>query len=397
MIDPTRPLPGASNIGKDSIYNIEFSEFDVRSMHRNSPIAFFGPIRSGKSKLITWILQLMRWPRVVAFLGGSDGPNWYRYFVPDIYIHEFSRKPWDSSILNRILSHQDMIFTLKEKFPDQYGDIDMELCLLFEDLSFDDLFRKDKDFARLVSNTRRLSIASIFSAQMYTSFGTKLRANIEFSYLFRVENKYELDFCWDFFNGGVFPSQHHFERAFLHTTSTKHQCMVIVKNAPDVSRRVFRLMAPRPPDEDAEGKKIKMKADYVVDQASIIFHHLFWKEDEILNPWVPELQRLFGVTPTSADPKPREVVESLGRHGTMVIRDLPPNLSLNKIQKPLSETQLPTSVPLPRPPPPGSVPALVPSSSFSSSQSPYSSASTSGSLSLPLPLPSNDWENDMFF
>src|SRR5262249_34454848 len=99
--------PGVAFGSKINRYSAP-TDFPILSMHRNSPVAIIGGIRSGKTNQMAYIYQVMGYKRLAAFLGGSDAAFW-RNYIPDENIHEFSQREWDPTILERILNHQENI------------------------------------------------------------------------------------------------------------------------------------------------------------------------------------------------------------------------------------------------------------------------------------------------
>jgi hypothetical protein len=332
------PIPRMDSTSEGKGFRFESSVFNLRRLPRNTAIAVMGGIRSGKSKLITWMLQVMQYQRVVAFLGGSDSSAWYRFFIPDCFIHDCALRPFQENAVTQIIDHQNRLLSFKSHLVEFYG-LNIELCILFEDLSFGRLFRHSETITQLVSNTRRLDITTIFSAQYSNSFGTKIRANFEFSFLFRIEGTKEQTFCYEMFNGGAFPNFDSFSKAWMDITKEKHACMVMCRGCPEISERVCRLKAPPPPDEK-NPEEMKKQA-YVVGLNSIIFHHIFRKRQSV-NPDIQLYERIF--RGQSKDPPgPLETVHNMGRKGVLIHRALPSDPGLNQIVK-VPESVVPASL-----------------------------------------------------
>lgn len=205
---------------------LEFKQFDITRMVKHPIIVMIAKRGSGKSYLTRDIIYHMSIHRKIP--AGSvisetelESP-FYKMFFPDIFIH-YEIKP---GFLDQFIQRQKFMIA-KSKAKEKMGKkVDASAILIMDDMLADKkAWAKDVAIRKIFMNGRHYRLTFILTMQAPLGIEPSLRDNIDYVFLYPVDNFNQLKKVWDNYAGCI-PDIRLFNRILMKLTEDYKVMMV---------------------------------------------------------------------------------------------------------------------------------------------------------------------------
>jgi hypothetical protein len=211
---------------------LELNKFDPRILEKkrltgHSPtILYCGKKDVGKSTLVADILWYIRKiPAVVCMSGTEDGSGFYGKYIHELCLYN----KFEKDVLATVVEKQKQkIKELKEKGIDPKERPDTGICLIFDDLSFDngkDSIMKNPHVREIFFNGRHYNITTFITCQYMMDMSPSLRTNIDYAFICKETKNDNIKRLYDYFFS-VFDKISDFKKV-LSSCTNDFNCLVI--------------------------------------------------------------------------------------------------------------------------------------------------------------------------
>lgn len=189
----------------------------------HSPIiVMIGKRGSGKSSIVIDILEYIQdIPAVVVFSATEESNGCFGKYVHEIFIHT----KFDVDTLEKIINKQkDKILKLRENGIDPKTCSDVDICIIFDDLNYDNKLLKNKNITEILFNGRHLHITFIMTLQFMMAFPPSYRSQIDYVFICRETKRDNIKRLFEYYS--VFDDIKDFSKVLSNCTEN-YGCLVI--------------------------------------------------------------------------------------------------------------------------------------------------------------------------
>ena len=219
----------------------QLNEFDLNQMVPDASILIIAKRGSGKKYIARDIANHFRHiPGGVLISPHERMHSFYKFFFPDLYIHNNIKKP----ILKKLLLRQSLMIEKAKKKKKEGKNIDPSAILIMDDcLAHIKSWAKDEQILEILMNGRCYRLTYILRMQTPLDIIPDLRSNFDYVFLLREDSTLCKEKLWRNY-APMFPTFESFERTFKECT--KDYGAMIIDNRKDsnnIEDRVFRFKA----------------------------------------------------------------------------------------------------------------------------------------------------------
>ena len=212
-----------------SDYNLNLKKFNFNEVPDGAICTFIGKRKSGKSFCIRDLLYHKKDIPMCKIVSGSEQANpFFSDFMPSTFIDT----EFDADKIGTVIKRQEETLKLMKAKPQQFGNVDPRMLIIFDDCLHDNSWQKSKAVKNIFMNGRHYKIFFILAMQYVLGIPPSLRTNIDYVFIFRdssLQNRRKIYDCF----GGAIPTFDMFCQ--LLDSLGKFECLVICNDADRVS------------------------------------------------------------------------------------------------------------------------------------------------------------------
>ena len=205
--------------------SIHLSKFNPKTIEEKringsgpATCVFIGKRGTGKSTLVADILYYCRKiPIGVAISATEDGNEFYKDYIPDIFIHS----EYKADIIQQVINRQRKAIANKKDKKDKKDDV----FVLLDDCMYDRKMIRDPNIRGIFMNGRHWRVTFMITMQYCMDLPPDLRANIDYIFVLReniIQNQEKL--YKNFF--GIFPNLDIFKEV-MNSCTEGYDCLVL--------------------------------------------------------------------------------------------------------------------------------------------------------------------------